>query len=315
MIRWLVVGTGLAGRCHLAAIDRVPGADLAGVVTLEQPPPGIGPAYQDLRQALAETSPDAVILATPHDTHVPLALAVIEHGLPLLCEKPAGRNANDAQHILGAAAQAGVSVGVVLNQRAARHHRWIHELIAGGELSPCSISFNGTLGRLTGWHGDALQAGGGVLRSIGLHYLDLLRWWLGEPDTLWATTGGGNAEDVASVTMEFSNGAMGTLQLTAVGKHSVGPINCVIEARAARVILSGHVIASLEGLPAPPPAEAPDSAFMFGPGHLGVIADATAALLAGRPLPISLTDALPSLALVDRAYACARPAAPTPTNG
>jgi predicted dehydrogenase len=311
MIRWLVVGTGMAGRCHLAAIARIPQAELAGAVTLE-PLPGVGPLYQDLPTALAETAPDAVILATPHATHVPLALAVIERGLPLLCEKPAGRNARDAQRIVGAATDAGVSVGVVLNQRAERHNRWLHELIASGLFYPSSVAFSGTLGRLTGWHGDESQAGGGVLRSIGVHYLDLLRWWLGEPKTVRAVTGGGGAENVATVAMTFSRGAIGTLQLTAVGERGIGPMSCVIEAPSARVTLNGHAISEVNGLPTPPTAEPADAAFLFGPGHLRVVADATAALLAGLPMPISLTDALPSLALVDRAYACAGSAAKTP---
>ena len=305
MIRWLVVGTGMAGRCHLAAVARTPEAQLAGVVTAKQSPQGVGPVFHDLSQAIAATNPDAVILATPHATHVPLALHIIERGIPLLCEKPAGRNAADAQRILNAAAQAGVSVGMVLNQRAACHHRWLHELITSGELRPASIAFRGTLGRLTGWHGDAELAGGGVLRSIGVHYLDLLRWWLGEPDSLLAVTDGADAENVAAVAMTFPDGALGTLHVTAVGDRGTGPMSCVIESATARVILNGHVISQLHGLAEPPPAEPPDSAFMFGPGHLAILADATAALISGAPLPISLAEAWPSLALVDRAYASA----------
>jgi predicted dehydrogenase len=295
----------MAGRCHVAAIAQTPDAELAGVVTAHQSPADVGPVFHDLSRAIAATNPDAVILATPHGTHVPLALRVIEHGLPLLCEKPAGRNVADAQRILAAAARAQVSVGMVLNQRAARHHLWLKERIAGGELRPASIAFRGTLGRLSGWHGDAEQAGGGVLRIIGVHYLDLLRWWLGEPDTLVAITGGGDAENVAAVAMTFANGAVGTLHLTAVGDRGIGPMSCVIESSAARVILSGHVISQFHGLATPPPAEPADSAFIFGPGHLAIVADATAALLRDEPLPISLADALPSLALVDRAYASA----------
>ena len=56
------------------------------------------------------------------------------------------------------------------------------------------------------------------------------------------------------------------------------------------------------GAPAP---EEDDTALIFGPGHQAVINEASAALAAGRGFPVTLADALPSLALVDRAYACA----------
>ncbi len=309
MIRWLVVGAGRAGQCHLAAIARIPEAELAGIVTLDPPPAGVAPVYRELTRALAETTPDAVILATPHATHLPLALAIIDRGLPLLCEKPAGRNADDARRILAAGARQDVPVGVVLNQRGAAHHRWIRRLITDGELKPLAVTFQGALGRLSGWNMDPEQAGGGVLRSIGLHYLDLLRWWLGEPHALAAVTGGGAAEDRAVVSMRFANAAIGSLQLTALGATSTGPVTCLIEAPPVRIMLSGHVISHLEGLPEPPPAEPADPALMFGPGHLTVVAQATEALLANRELPISLADALPSLELVDRAYALANQAA------
>jgi len=278
---------------------------LAGIVSLESPPGGFQKVYAQVTKAAADTSPDAVILATPHDTHVPLALEILDLGLPLLCEKPVGRSADEARQVLAAGRSASVPVGVVLNQRALVHHRWIRNLIVAGELAPRSITFSGNLARLSGWHADAERVGGGLLRVIGLHYLDLLRWWLGESQTLGAVIGGGASEDRVNVTLTFGGGATGRLELTAQHDHSIGPVSCIVEADNARIRLNGHRVTHQEGLPQAPAPEEDDSALIFGPGHQAVINEASAALAAGRGFPVTLADALPSLALVDRAYACA----------
>jgi predicted dehydrogenase len=305
VIRWLLVGAGQAGQCHLAAIANDPAAELAGVVSLDPLPADFENVYDDITKAAAATSPDAIVLATPHDTHVPLALETLGLGLPLLCEKPVGRNADEARQVLAAANGLGVPVGVVLNQRAVVHHRWVNSLIANDQLKPRSIAFRGTLARLTGWHADARKTGGGVLRIIGLHYLDLLRWWLGEPETLRAVIGGGSSEERVRVTMAFASGAIGSLELTAERDQSLGPVTCSIESEHARVELNGHVVTAVQGLPEPPSPESGDDALIFGPGHQAVISEATAALAKGSAFPVRLADALPSLELVDRVYASA----------
>ncbi len=305
MIRWLVVGTGQAGKCHIAAIRNEPAAALAGVVSLERPP-GFETVYPGIAAAVAETSPDAVVLATPHDTHVALALEAIGLGLPVLCEKPVGRSADEAREVLAAATRASVPVGVVLNQRAVVHHRWVRDLIASGDLEPRSVTFRGNLARLGGWHADPRRVGGGLPRVIGLHYLDLLRWWLGEPATVAAVIGGGESEDTVSVTMTFAGGVTGSLELVAKDAQGSGPVTCSIAAPRSRLELSGPVVTAARGLPEPPAAEPRDDVFLFGPGHQTVISEATVALLAAAELPVPLAAALPSLALVDQVYRCAR---------
>ena len=305
MIRWLLVGTGQAGRCHLEAIARTPEAELAGVVTQDPPPPGASPVFHELGEAVSAVAPDAVILATPHDTHRALALQALDLGLPVLCEKPAGTSTEDTRQIAQAAARARLPVGVVLNQRATIHHRWIHRLISRGAFQPRSVRFSGALGQLGGWHADAPRAGGGLLRVIGLHYLDLMRWWLGEPAAVTAVISGEPAEDRADVLLRFAEGAIGSLHLTALRDRAAGPMRCVIEAQAASLVLEGHIITEVKGLPKPPTPEPLDPALPFGPGHQTIVAEASAALSRDGELPISLAQALGTLDLVEQVYECA----------
>jgi predicted dehydrogenase len=306
VIRWLVVGFGAVGRAHAAAIRQVEGATLAGVVTVEPTPdPGV-PVYADLHAALSGLRPDAVVIATPHDTHLVLGLQVLEAGVPVLFEKPVGRTTAEAEQLAERAAATGTRAGAVLNQRACRHPAWIAARIRDGRLRISSVAFTGALARLGGWHADPQRAGGGLLRTIGVHYVDLLRWWLGEPRALAALVAGAPAEDRLAVALEFPGGAFGSLQLAATAPRSFGPVRGLVEADGARLELSGHALVRVEGLPQPPPLERPEASQPFGPGHLAVIRDATAALAEGRPFAVPLPQLLPTLRLVDRLYAAAR---------
>ena len=305
MIRWLVVGAGGVGRAHMAAIRRVEGAALAGVVTLDGiDDPGV-PIYAALPEALAALRPDALVIATPHDTHLPLGLQALEARVPVLFEKPVGRSTAEAEQLVERALVTGTPAGAVLNQRACRHPAWIAARVRDGQLRIASVAFCGALARLSGWHADPVRAGGGLLRTIGVHYVDLLRWWLGEPRTLAALIGGGPAEDRVAVALGFPGGALGSLQLTATAPRSLGPMRAIIEADGARVELSGHAIVRVEGLPEPPALELHDPGLPFGPGHLEVIRAATAALAASQPFPVPLAELLPTLQLVDRLYSAA----------
>ncbi len=305
MIRWLVVGAGGVGRAHAAAIRGVAGAALAGVVSVDPvPDPGLR-VFAHLSDALETLRPDAAVIATPHDTHLALGLQLLEAGVPTLFEKPVGCAAADAQALVDRARTLGTPAGAVLNQRACRHHAWIATLVQEGRLRIHTVSFSGALARLRGWHADPVRAGGGLLRTIGVHYVDLLRWWLGEPVTIAALLSGMPAEDRLAVALAFPGGALGSLQLSATAARSFGPVRTTIEADDARIELAGHAIQRVEGLPDPPALESPDAALPYGPGHLEVIRAATEALAAARAFPVPLAELLPTLRLVDRLYLAA----------
>ena len=181
MIRWLVAGAGQAGRCHIASIDKTDGAVLAGIIDPHVPSDAAAPVYVDLSAALKDVDADAIVIAAPNDTQIEIAELALGSGLPVLCEKPVGTTYAEAQALNAQANDIGVPLGLVLNQRAQIHGRWIRDLIKSGSLTPRMVTFTGDLARLTGWHADPVSSGGGVLRTIGLHYLDLPPWGLGAP--------------------------------------------------------------------------------------------------------------------------------------
>ncbi|NKB43133.1 MAG: hypothetical protein GKS03_02525 [Alphaproteobacteria bacterium] len=302
VIRWLVAGVGQAGRCHVAAIQKTPGATLAGLIDPNVKDKGSTPLFPDLAAALNDVDADAIVVATPNDTQAGLAQIALDAGVPVLCEKPIGKTRAEAEALDAQAKELRVPLGVVLNQRAQNHSRWIKALIESEALVPRTVTFTGNLAGLTGWHADPNRSGGGVLRTIGLHYIDLLLWWLGAPSAVQASLSDGPQETGIDVALAFSSGCMGHVKIEAVNERADGPVCCIIEGESGRVEMSGHSITSVNGLPYPPPAEPHDDDFFFGPGHLAVIEEATRALDKGEPFPVPLTEVFPALAVVEELY-------------
>ncbi len=236
-----------------------------------------------------------MVIASPNNTQAAVAAQSIEAGLPVLCEKPVGQSVDDAKTMVTLSQQQNVLVGVVLNQRAQRHSRWIKSQIETGTLKPRSISFTGRPARLTGWYADPDVAGGGVLRTIGMHYLDLCTWWSGSIEIVEAVLSGAPVEDKIEIKGKTANGYAIDVRIDTTETESTSPMQCVIEAEAIEIKLMGHEVVSVTGLPQPPPAEPADPDFPFGPGHLAVIAEAMDSLSRGEPFPVPLSELAPLL--------------------
>ena len=303
MIRWLVAGYGRVGACHVASIRRSANAKLVGIVALEDTITINAPRFYALQEAIEVTQPDAVVIATPHDSHRELALEAIEAGVSVLCEKPVGRNATEAADIVAAAKTHGVWAGVVLNQRACPHPRWIRSLLDADRFACRTAGIQGALPALRGWNVEPQRSGGGILRTVGIHYLDLLCWWFGAPESVAAALAGEPVDDVAHVLARFPDGVDANMDLTAIGERGLGPVSIVLRSNGGYIRLAGHEVTDYAGVPAPPPSEPVPDALAYGPGHLSIIQESTDGLLDGRGFSMPLEAHLPLLSLLDTIYA------------
>jgi len=129
---------------------------------------------------------DAAIIASPHHTHVPIALDLLEAGIAVLSEKPLGTTVAEVQQVAAAATKSGLPVAVNLTRRFIPACREIHRLIHDGAIGTVT-GVQIAEGDKFGWPAatpsmfGARSGGQGVLLDIGVHVLDLLTWWLG-PD-------------------------------------------------------------------------------------------------------------------------------------
>lgn len=191
-----VLGLGSAGARHARAIadGAVPGAFLAAVCDpLSERRAGFDAfGSSGAQELLARPEVGAVVIATPHRTHVELGVAALEAGRHVLMEKPLGVHKAECERVLAAhraAHVAGLKFGVVHDYRAHPRFQWLRAQLARGELGRVErVVWQATDWYRTGayyqgssWRGRYASEGGGLLVNQLPHLFDTLVWLFGAP--------------------------------------------------------------------------------------------------------------------------------------
>lgn len=188
----------------------------------------------------------------PNDAHAEPCIAAAAAGKHIICEKPLARDAEEAATMLAAVRDAGVKHMVAFNYRFVPAIRQARQLIESGALGRIyhyrAIYLQEWIlphyGTPRIWRLDKQQAGSGALGDLGAHIIDLAHYLVGDIASVGAVTrtfiderplpdGSGTAkvdvDDAFVATVEFANGALGTLESTrfAAGRknHQVIEIN------------------------------------------------------------------------------------------
>jgi myo-inositol 2-dehydrogenase/D-chiro-inositol 1-dehydrogenase len=154
-------------------------------------------ACSSVDELLARADVQAVIVATPTDTHTDVALRAIAADKHVLIEKPMARTIEDAERVASAAEDGGrvVAVGHVI--RYFPEYRRIGAAIASGELGEVAVATFGRRCQQPDWAPDAwhtsMQRSGGVVLDMMIHDVDLVRWYFGEPTSVYARCLGSDA--------------------------------------------------------------------------------------------------------------------------
>jgi 1,5-anhydro-D-fructose reductase (1,5-anhydro-D-mannitol-forming) len=218
-VRWLVIGVGdIAKKRVLPAILAEPRSQLAGIVTRDpvKAEPYAVPAWTDLARALADCSCDAVYVATPVFLHAPQTIAALRAGRHVLCEKPMALTYSNAVAMECTAEETGGTLGIAYYRRLYPKVARALELIQAGAIGrpvfaeATAHAWNETAADFRGWLADASLSGGGPLRDIGCHRIDLLNFMFGIParvtgqlSTLVQPVA---VEDNATVIIEYQSG-------------------------------------------------------------------------------------------------------------
>lgn len=182
----------------------------------------------DSAEALIDSGEvDAVIIATPHYFHSPIAQYAFSKGIHVLTEKPAGVFTKQVREMNEAAEKSGLVFGIMYNQRTNCVYRKMKELVEGGELGEIRrVSWIITDWYRTqayynsgGWRATWEGEGGGVLLNQCPHNLDLWQWICGVPVRVKAFCHEGKwhdieVEDDVTIYAEYANGATGTFITT-----------------------------------------------------------------------------------------------------
>ncbi|MDR2419628.1 MAG: Gfo/Idh/MocA family oxidoreductase [Treponema sp.] len=131
-------------------------------------------AYDSPEQIYADKSIELVLVATPNDMHKPYAIACLESGKNVICEKPVTLNSAELEAIIAAAEKVGKFFTVHQNRRWDRDFLIAKKIFADGILSkPYVIEsrVQGSRGGIFGWRGWK-QNGGGMVLDWGVHLID-----------------------------------------------------------------------------------------------------------------------------------------------
>ncbi len=231
-VRLGIIGVGNMGFAHAKAITEgncprvtlscIADTDPSRLAFVKERLPDEVKCYADAQSLLNAHDCDAVLIATPHGFHPPIAIDAFAQGYHVMCEKPAGITACAVREMNRAAERSGKIFGIMFNQRTNPRYRAIRTLIASGKL--------GTLRRsvwiITDWYRTQAYydsgswratwagEGGGILLNQCPHQLDLMQWICGLPEQVDAEMDFGRyhkieVEDEVSVRMRYPNGASG----------------------------------------------------------------------------------------------------------
>lgn len=221
-----VIGAGVIGRAHAEAIARSDACRLVAIADPDEAARRVAerlgvPWYADHVAMLDAVRPRAAIVATPNETHRPVALDCIARGIACVVEKPIASTVTDATAVAAAAERAGVPLMV-------GHHRRHNPVIRRAR----DLIREGRLGRLTNatviythlkpaGYFDLVwrkQPGGGPVLINLIHEIDLIRFCCGEIESVQAMTSsavrGFAVEDTAAVILRLVNGALVTISLS-----------------------------------------------------------------------------------------------------
>jgi predicted dehydrogenase len=152
---------------------------------------GISRIYPDFADMLAHEELDFVDICTRPYSHAALARQAVAKGLQILCQKPFCTSLVEAENLVEECEQAGVRLMVNENFRWQAWYRKTKELISEGVIGkPYQAKFQercrATLPRFTSAQAYMAEMPKLILYEMGVHYLDTLRFFFGEPEAVTA---------------------------------------------------------------------------------------------------------------------------------
>ena len=331
-IGFAILGTGMVADYHRKAVEA--NGDLgARLVAVAHYDPDrfaeigdrFGVPCVSQEEMRADPAVDVVCVCTPSGQHAGQAIAAARAGKHGLVEKPMALSLADADAMIAARKRAGVQLGVALQRRVTSPFQRIHRAIEAGDLGEL------TLGVVTipyhrpqayfdqaDWRGTWALDGGGVLMNQGIHLVDLLVWYMGDPVEVQARActlhRGIEVEDTLAATLRFGSGALATITATTTAAPGF-PHRVEIYGTGGGIQVEGESVvrweladpagASVEPVPIGRAASAGaggDPRGIAATGHIAIVRDFVEALRTGRAPRIDGREGRRSLAAVLAIY-------------
>ena len=225
-----MVGTGSISNSHMAAYlehsDRVRLVAVCDVIEEAARDyakrAGVEAIHTNLDDMLSDADIDAVDICTGHDQHAAPAIAAARAGKHVLVEKAMAHTLQGCRDMIDAADAAGVTLMVGQHLRHGPAARAVKRFIDEGNLGEIRAIQTHAIISIVGakpgghWMTDGKQ-GGGILLTNTVHHIDLLRYYIGNVKRVTGVCKSvqpqmiNGADDMVAATLEFDNGAIGTV--------------------------------------------------------------------------------------------------------
>lgn len=267
---------------------------------------------------------DAVLVLTPSHTHADIAIAALEAGRHVLCEKPMARSGADARRMAAAAARTGRRLMIGHTRRFDDRWTAIHDQVRAGRIGEPVYVFrsehahNGSAPGSWVWRDEQ---SGGVLWDVGIHVAELFHWFMADvPRTAFTKlvhgrpeSRAGGAADAAVVTFDFGPGRHALLSVSWLHPPGWGPFYSTTEVVGTGGKIEAYdrdshpAVVVSDALEVPrysPLLSALANAFRQEVEHFA------RAIEGGTPFAISVEDALVAVDMVEAAERSARSGQP-----
>ncbi|MGI9822730.1 Gfo/Idh/MocA family protein [Agromyces sp. Marseille-Q5079] len=327
-LRAALVGTGAIADAHAAALAASPDAELVAVTDRD---PAHARRFADrwnvprvddsLAELLERRGVDVLHVLTPPGVHAEQAIAALDAGLHVVCEKPAALSLDELDAMTDAAARNDRRLAVVFQQRTGTAPAHVRDLLHSGALGRPLVATCNTLWYrdpayfAVPWRGKWATEGGGPTLGLGIHQIDLLAWLLGDwtsvQGQLWRLDRETQMEDVSTAVVTFEGGVVASVVTSALSPRQTSSIRIDTELATITVDhLYGHAHEHWRITPAPDVAPEVQAAWALpeveeGSGHDPLVRDIYAALRSGGPLPSTATEVARSFEIVTAIYSSA----------
>ena len=320
VIRWGIIGAGNVAEFKSGpALMQAPGSTVVAVMRRETEKArdfaqrhGVPRWYTDVDALLADPEVDAVYVASPHHLHLAHVTRAAQAGKAILCEKPVGVSTAEAQAAVDVCRAASVPLSVAYYRRYWPVVQEMRRLLAEGAIGEVVQArvqladyFQPDPERA--WLTEPEQAGGGALANAGSHWIDLIRYLLGEVVDLTASCsehfGGFRTEDTIGVQMRMATQALVSLNVTLCSRAAVNEFD--IAGTGGRLFagpLSDGRLMLQRGAREPVVLQYPRT----GAAHTELVAEIVRRLSAGEPSPIPGEEAVATWQMIAAAYRACR---------
>lgn len=321
-----IIGTGNIAKFHAECIDKIPNANLFGVLSktesraIQVAEDFNCPVFWEIEKILSKSEIDIICVCNESGLHGATIAKIAKAGKHILCEKPLETTVEKIERIEFLVQSSGIQLACVFQNRENPEYKKLKNYIESGILGKillCQTSINwyrppnyyhGS------WRGTKSLDGGAALINQGIHTIDLMLDLMGEVslisgivDTLHHQIEG---EDVAVAALKFKSGALGTLS----GGTSLFPgepesIN--IYGTLGNIVFKGGKIISssvksikqaLNESHDNPGSGASDPMAITDQFHIAVIKDFMDVVLYQKPPKVNIDEAKKSVALINAIY-------------